>query len=87
MADHTPGPWEVRKGRNHETILSSAGHLIAEIVWKFEGDEVNKANGRLIAAAPDLLSVLTEIIADMSNDIDVRAAVRGRRAIRKALEG
>jgi hypothetical protein len=63
---HTPGPWRVESGHEH------TGRTVAELVdgrpglreWRIvhdgpeDGDA--EADARLIAAAPDLLSALTE---------------------------
>ena len=53
-ATHTPGPWRT----DRRDILTPAGHCIAEV---FSGGanslEEADANGRLIAAAPELLRV------------------------------
>jgi len=49
---HTPGPWR----HDRRAILTPAGHCVAEV---FSGGadslEEADANGRLIAAAPELL--------------------------------
>lgn len=67
MTKHTPGPW----------ILRSAGELLNEIPHPFDFVEVSKqryittegksereanANARLIAAAPDMLSALLDVL-------------------------
>ena len=67
MAKHTPGPW----------ILRSAGELLNEIPHPFDFVEVSKqryittegksereanANARLIAASPDMLNALLDVL-------------------------
>ena len=67
MTKHTPGPW----------ILRSAGELLNEIPHPFDFVEVSKqryittegksereanANARLIAAAPDMLNALLDVL-------------------------
>lgn len=52
MSDHTPGPWRFVSGNQ----IRSAVHQIAR-VWMMRNGE-GAANGRLIAAAPELLEAL-----------------------------
>lgn len=64
---HTPGPWRVGDGSfvigNHpapgitgsDDVHHYGGHLICE--------SVSQANARLIAAAPDLLEALKDILS------------------------
>lgn len=58
MAQHTPGPWDVSFGRNDAAI--HAGGTIAMIDDVMTGW---RANARLIAAAPELLAALGDIVA------------------------
>lgn len=58
MAQHTPGPWDVSFGRNDAAI--HAGGTIAMIEDVMTGW---RANARLIAAAPELLAALGDIVA------------------------
>lgn len=53
---HTPGPWKCRKDINGLTVFDSQGMALANCVFQI-GDE-EKANARLIAAAPELLEAL-----------------------------
>lgn len=76
MADtvkHTPGPWEIRKAGNGDRGISAPGtgifiEAFAEIRHSGEGayDECD-ANARLIAAAPDVLSALKLLLADVKD--------------------
>ena len=57
MSTHTPGPWTVDAHRN----IMATGGLVA-----FPGISAGfdqEANARLIAAAPDLLGALEEVLA------------------------
>lgn len=56
---HTPGPWEVRGGN---VIENPSGVNIAK-AWMTDGEE-ECANARLIAAAPDLLKALIDVMSD-----------------------
>lgn len=56
---HTPGPWVVRRKFPEEYIVSSdSAHII---VQRMGGDSI-EGDARLIAAAPELLSALVEIV-------------------------
>lgn len=60
---HTPGPW-VRTNENG--IRHADGKtLIAQTFWPSQ--EVNKANARLIAAAPELLEGLKQAVEELSD--------------------
>lgn len=66
MSAHTPGPWHVG-GADGATIYDSMHQRVAN---SFEGvmvahrsNDACKANARLIAAAPDMLAVATELLA------------------------
>lgn len=68
---HTRGPWSVgakggcvvsaspipgiREGTGHADIDYYGGHLIAESIWR-------KEDAELIAAAPELLALLVELV-------------------------
>lgn len=51
-AQHTPGPWKVFKGRD--------GYGVVGLCGGFYGEIEKEEDARLIAAAPELLAVLTE---------------------------
>jgi hypothetical protein len=68
MAKHTPGPWEWL-GEPGKSVLNAAKNKILDHEY-YEGmwlgaynDEIDQANARLIAAAPDLLESLKAILA------------------------
>ncbi len=59
---HTPGPW-VANGRHVVTANSTIAHqIIIASASAFDPRSEHEANARLIAAAPDLLGALQEII-------------------------
>jgi hypothetical protein len=71
MSEHTPGPWTVKPyGRNWgsyhiaeaEISIADMGHDLGVTQGQQDCD---LANARLIAAAPDLLKSLTDLIADI----------------------
>jgi hypothetical protein len=59
MSKHTPGPW----GDVHGIIQATNNYIIARIDAPVHlHNEITEANARLIAAAPDMLAALKEII-------------------------
>lgn len=66
-AQHTPGPWENDGG----TIRSSCGVSVASVLnvaWPLGRKPENpEANARIIAAAPELLEALIELLEDANN--------------------
>lgn len=103
MSKHTPGPWRYIQ-RGTQIWGKSVGgcqmveseHLIADVRgWGHlqylpDGAEVQDANGRLIAAAPDLLEALQFIIKAInysgphSDDHMLDAEWKAKKAIDKA---
>lgn len=84
---HTPGPWEVWAGGAHGGLKVRAGSMLVATVARANLDFA--FNARLIAAAPDLLEALRELLDDTQHsthdcgddDCPVR---RARAAIVKA---
>jgi len=105
MSKHTPGPWESVetkpiagvtvargwfvspvKGRRSPVLDIAQVHLTAS-----QDREEQEANARLIAAAPDLLESLQEMVADLLshaaygfNDAERGMLKRAEDAIKKA---
>lgn len=98
--EHTPGPWRVGKTKEGDCRIysDSCMHAIARTygpdlngigVCALTGPK-NKADARLIAAAPDLLAALKGILAVASVRIDdprIDQWVDAQRAIAKAEGG
>ena len=62
MSKHTPGPWRVVDSWNDHMVEGQNGE---EIIWQdgpHNTPTINEANARLIAAAPDLLEALEDLI-------------------------
>ena len=64
---HTPGPWNIERG-NMTIIVDGNRRSIAQPLWpmnqtpeRFQG--TYDANASLIAAAPDLLEALEDLLA------------------------
>lgn len=90
VATHTPGPWEVHPRNRFDFSEVLAGDLRVAIIpeWPLLLAE-NTANARLMAAAPDLLASLVEMLefADMGEIHDeetAEAVARAQAAIAKA---
>lgn len=89
MNKHTPGPWTNRgripqPGLPHSTVAAKT--LIARVYSEAFGDiEQEEANARLMAAAPELLEALENLLryleTDDMRDLDMNKA---RAAIAKA---
>jgi len=67
MTKYTPGPWEVSPGEFVMRIKSiHSSEMVACVTWlPREGrrsSEEAKANARLLAAAPELLEALKELL-------------------------
>ena len=70
MSAHTPGPWEVENSKDEHNgvefpqgynIVSEDGQYIVGDAGILEG-EIDEANARLIAAAPELLEALRFVL-------------------------
>lgn len=81
-AAHTPGPWRLSNINDGghlgaEVEIDSDHHIgLATVVWRMENEGRStrlEANARLIAAAPELLEALEEII-ETQNLLDSDAA-------------
>lgn len=73
----TPGPWEAY---DNDQYIRSEGRCVAKLDWVVR-DDLDKANARLIAAAPDLLEALEYLVSLGGGD----ALDPARAAIAKAL--
>lgn len=69
---HTPGPWE---HQHCHTAIVTGNQTLAR-VYHGEGRSFNesKANARLIAAAPELLEALIEMVEDFSDRFDLESS-------------
>ena len=61
MSAHTPGPW----GLDGNLIEGPDGERVACITAYSRRTPKQKANARLIAAAPDLLAALQALVAEL----------------------
>lgn len=82
-AKHTPGPWDIK----FDSIRSlTKPKYVAGIITVNNDHDEAKANARLIAAAPELLNALKDMVATFSGyqGMELTAA---RAAIAKATGG
>lgn len=93
MAQHTPGPWIADNSRMLTSINAGNKKHIAMVNYfqcgKPEFDvcgEEHEANARLIAAAPELLEAVNELMADAEDtgEFSYSAMSKARAAIAKA---
>jgi hypothetical protein len=59
---HTPGPWEARWPKFDALILDAAERVIASVSFNDHADTECEANAHLLAAAPELLDALKNLI-------------------------
>ena len=61
-ATHTPGPWKVgqRSEGPYPFTVEGRDRLVAMV--EYEPDDATSANARLIAAAPEMLEAIREIL-------------------------
>ena len=78
MSAHTPGPWSqggLKTKDKHWMRSVNAGY--DGVAWCGAGDDATAhANARLIAAAPELLAILREVVehgSDLPTDIIFKA--------------
>ena len=99
-ASHTPGPWRIERSNDGEDLSLGAWDLVvgdgrtrmvlaSRSPW-FSRAHESEANARLIAAAPELLAALRELLAlgqqESIEDGDLEAAqAAAKAAIRKAV--
>lgn len=79
---HTPAPWKIHKTPNDPDFT----HEIFGVCSVYVGEN-SEANARLIAAAPELLEALQNIVIDYTpkDGSDKRALEAAKSAIAKAL--
>lgn len=62
MTHYTKGPWRVDNNHGYLWVESDCEDLTVKVARGI-GSELDKANARLIAAAPSLLETLQELLA------------------------
>jgi len=92
MSKHTPGPWSVGRNFSDDCFVVTDEKCEIEIYCEHESQRKAKANAALIAAAPDLLEALQNLIACCSfptsgNDAFQTAVDSARTVLVKATGG
>lgn len=68
-AQHTPGPWAVEK--RYGDVVDVNGRTLCVHGMALTSTEEAKANSLLMAAAPELLATLQELVADIADRFDM----------------
>jgi hypothetical protein len=79
---HTPGPWQVHQPDTQTLAVHTRAGSIAE--WPTNYDPRDVADARLIAAAPELLEVLRDMLAAQVCGDNCAQCSAARAAIAKA---
>jgi len=85
MSKHTSGPWT--QGKTTPQNVSAGSALICRTFARSRAGDEDRANARLIAAAPDLLAMLVEahdIIDAIGQPETAKVAARMRATIAQA---
>ena len=83
---HTPAPWFVHTLPNgsHHIMAEHWGASVAVTMFPDNGSIGREANARLIAAAPNMLSALEHVLADLNSTLDHETALIVQDAIARA---
>ena len=89
MSKHTPGPWCVDDHPKMQILMvvAEAGGMPGLIVNQGRITKTDRANARLIAAAPDLLEAAKQVLARLDHEtapVTMFDADKLRHAIAKA---
>ncbi len=77
MSKHTPGPWTIERNERG-TSIKAIGPLQAEEYAGSAWLDVSDVDARLIAAAPDLLEALKDLLPILDKAWDYDGDVFGR---------
>ena len=85
---HTPGPWILHPTAHHPAVRSigtpDTGPRRICTVGTMNGNPVDKANARLIAAAPELLAALIDVLPELESVGPMKKFEKARAVIAKA---
>jgi hypothetical protein len=91
MKKHTPGPWAtLDRADDSRTHISNGAHIVCTLgTTRTDGSPNHSPNALLIAAAPDLLSALEEMMAvfqdhEQYDEESAEVIQSARAALRKA---
>lgn len=83
MSKHTPGPWEITVNNYDHYGIHQAGMNGMAIIWiNKQHSEMDDANARLIAAAPELLEALRQAADELDAIMNQKGHTAKTRAIR-----
>jgi hypothetical protein len=85
MSKHTPGPWRVVQDPTHLSLQVYGQTLALFECWRRSDEQIELANARLVAAAPDLLEALEFVIRGVPDTWE--GVQKARAAIAKATGG
>lgn len=72
MSKHTPGPWDYFVGNaNGRGLIRIEGEGTGEHIASMPRGAVSESNARLIAAAPDLLAALEDLVGYAAAEIGI----------------
>lgn len=91
--EHTPGPWSLdwdycrKNGKSvrYRAILGGDGNYVVTRIHSGPGGNATEANARLIAAAPELLAALQQIMGCCGENLTLDCEKVANDAIAKAL--
>lgn len=98
MTQHTPGPWRFEPTQHTDEAAKIGGlwyiedarddyEVIAVLPRVHEKPGEAKANARLIAAAPEMLSLLRQILEDAWHEGPINDVLRNIRALLAKIKG
>jgi hypothetical protein len=80
MLNHSITPWKTTRSFSHEyirNIKDAQGELIAQVCELDDGLNETIANARLMAAAPELLADLRDLLSRAESELDQTATHDG----------
>lgn len=94
MAKHSLGPWRLVEWKSCDTdgavdacgyqVIDAESYAVSAVT--LEGDEVDGANARLIAAAPDLLAAVQRLLScDIAENRNIEGSAGAIKAARAAI--
>lgn len=79
MSKHTPGPWVIyddsNDGKTNRIEIAALGKTVARIYHSVPAEDI--PNARLIAAAPEMLAALVDVVAVLQKHYPKQAASPG----------
>lgn len=69
MSKHTLGPWRLHD-MEENTVVDATGNAVADCNGRSNPNHRNRANARLVAAAPEILAALEGLLAVAERRVD-----------------